>query len=281
MHSTSRRLPRPMSVGPRALAAMAALAVAAPVAAAAQSGPEVLRTAMERYAERHEGIENYTVVQSVMGFETATYFEPDTIDGRVVFMPRSTTGSDAAQRVPESPWASFAQMEERAEHVGSETVDGVQAHVVENTDLEGIDVWSPGAAGTEFQPETLRLLIGEDDYLIREMRMTGSVTAQGGPQDVTFTARFSDYREVDGLTHPFRSEINVEGLQSRLSEEEMASMREMMEQMENMPEAQRQMMRQMMGDQFEQIERMMTEGTMDLTVEVTEVRVNAGPPGNG
>lgn len=280
MNAISRQPLRPFSnLGQVALVAV--LAAGVPVPIAAQSGPEVLRTAVERYEARHDGIDDYTVVQSVMGFETTTYFERDTIDGRVVFLPQSTTGSDAAQRVPESPWASFAAMEERAVHAGFETVDGVRAHVVEITDLEGIDVWSPQATGAEFQPETLRLLLGEDDYLVREMRMTGSVTAQGGPQSVTFTARFSDYREVDGLTHPFRSEINIEGLQSQLSEEEMASMREMMEQMQDMPEAQRQMMRQMMGDQFEQIERMMTEGTMDVTVEVTEVRVNAGPPGNG
>jgi len=75
------------------------------------------------------------------------------------------------------------------------------------------------------------------------------------------------------------STVTVEGLQSEVSDEQRQSMQQMMEQMQNMPEAQREMMRQMMGDQFEQIERMLTEGTMDVTVEVSEIRVNSGPPG--
>jgi len=268
---------RPFSTLP-AVALVATLSTAAPLSLAAQSAPDVLRTAVERYEARHEGIDNYTLVQTVMGFESTTYFERDTIDGRVVFLPQSTTGSEATQPMPESPWASFAELEERAEHAGFETIDDVRAHVIEITDLEGLELWSPSPAAVQFQPGMLTLLIGEDDSLLRKMVMTGS-TAPGGPQNVTFTALFSDYRDVDGLTHPFRTEFDVEGLQSQLSEEEMASMQEMMQQMQNMPEAQQEMMRRMMGDQFEQIERMLGEATMARTIEIKEIRVNAGPPG--
>lgn len=259
------------------VAAVAATAVPAP--AAAQSGGDVLRTAMERYAERHEGIENYTLVQSAMGFESTTYYVREMVDGVAVFVPQSTSGSEAAQQAPQSPWEHFSEMEERAEHRGFEDVEGVRSHVVEITDVEELDIWDPASTGTEFQPESLMLLIGEDDYLIREMRMTGSAAAQEGPQNVSFTATFSDYREVDGLTHPFLTTVTVEGLQSEVSDEQRQSMQQMMEQMQDMPEAQREMMRRMMGDQFEQIERMLTEGTMDVTVEVSEIRVNSGPPG--
>lgn len=263
------------------LAAVAGIAlVTAPAPITAQSGPEVLRTAMEQYAERHEGIENYTLVQSVMGFESTTYFEREMVDGIPVFLPRSTSGSEAAQQAPQSPWEHFDEMEERAEHRGFETVDGTRTHVVEITDVDEIDIWDPSSGGMDFRPETLTLFIGEDDYLIRQMHMTGSATAQDAPQTVSVTATFSDYREVDGLTHPHLTTMTVEGLQSSVSEEQRASMMEMMEQMENMPEAQRAMMRRMMGDQFEQIERMLTEGAMDLSIEVTEIRVNAGPPGD-
>lgn len=250
----------------------------------AQSGEEVLRTAFDRYEERLEGVENYTVVQETMGFESATYFERTEVDGRSVFVARVETGNAAGQNAPGDPYTEFLQLAERAEREGSEVVDGEETHVVTVTDFEGIDVWNPSGDGSagQFSPERMSFFVDTDDYLIRRMVMSGESAAGGGSGDATFTADFRDYRDIEGVLHPFLMEITVEGLQGQMSPEEQEEMRRSLEQMrqqlEEMSPQQREMMERMMGGQMEQVENMMASGAMDLTVQVTEIRVNEGPP---
>lgn len=265
----------------------ALLAPAAVPALHAQTGPEVMRTALERYEERMEGVDNYTVVQEVMGFESVTYFERTEVDGHAVFVPRTRSGSEAARQAPTNPYASFVEMAERAERVGEETVDGDACHVIEVTDFEGLDVWSPeaDAEGGGFTPERATFLVDTDDYLIRRIHVTGTSAARGEPREVTFTADLRDYRQVEGLVHPFVTEVSIEGAGAQMSEEEQEEMRrsleEMRTQMEQMPDQQRRMMERMMGGQLEKMEAMLARGGMDLSVRVTEIRVNEGPPDEG
>lgn len=72
------------------LATTAFLAPAATHPALAQSGEEIARTALERYAERVSGVDDYTVVQEVMGEEVTLHFEKEMEDGFPTFVPVST-----------------------------------------------------------------------------------------------------------------------------------------------------------------------------------------------
>lgn len=229
----------------------------------AQSGEEVLRTAVERYEERMQGIKNYTVVQEVMAFESTTYFERTEVDGHAVFVPRSETGSQAARRAPGNPYSDFLELAESAERMGTEDVDGETCHVIAVTDFEGVDFWRPsgGDAAGNLRPERITFFVDTDDYLVRRIRMNGAQTVQGETNQVTLTADLEDYREVEGMTHPFVTEVSVEGLQGSMSEEQQAEMRQSLEemraQMEEMSEQQRRMMERMMGGQLGQMERML------------------------
>lgn len=261
--------------------ALAALA-AAPAALQAQSGQEVLETALDRHAERMEGVQNYTVVAETMGFESTTYFERVERDGDVFFVPREHLGSEAAQRAPDNPWAGLRDLADRATLEGTETVDGEECYAVVVTDLEGTELYGSAAGGEGFRPERATFLVDTDDYLLRGMRMEGTAQMEGETRDVTFDARMLDYREVDGVVHPFRTEVSMEGMGGGMSEEERRqarqSMQEMQQRMEKMPEQQREMMERMMGDRMEQMEQMVASGAMDFTVKVKEIRVNEGPP---
>ena len=262
--------------------ALAAL-LAAPAAAPARAAQEVLETALERHEQRMEGVENYTVVQDVMGFEATTYFERMEREGHAFFVPRQQMGSEAAQRAPENPYAALEELAARATLAGTEQVDGEACHVVVVTDLEGTEFQRSMGGEGEFDPEKATFLVDTDDYLVRGMRLEGTTSAQGGqPSDFSFDARFADYREVKGMVHPFRIEVSVEGAGGQMTpeqrEEARQSLQQMRQQMENMSEQQRQMMERMMGDQMERIEQMLASGAMDFSVEVKELRVNEGPP---
>lgn len=271
---------------PPSLALLAALALGAVSAppVSAQSAEEVLRTAMDRHQERMEGIQDYTVVQEVMGFRSTTYFEREERNGEVVFVPRMELGGGVAERLPDSPYGSFLELASRASHEGMEDVDGRRTHVVTATDLEGTSFHQQLADDDgELRVERITLWVDDEEHLLRRMRMEGTAAIEGGdPGPVTVTADLRDYREVEGMLHPFRTEISLEGFGEQISDEQREEIRQSLEearqQMREMPESQREMMERMMGDQLEQMEEMLLSGSMDVTMTVEELRVNEGPP---
>lgn len=276
---------RSLAATAAALLLAAALAPTATSPLAAQSGGEVLRTALDRYEQRMEGVDDYTVVHEVMGFESTVYYEKQTVDGREVFVSRTEYGSEAAERTPDDPYAAFAKLAERARHDGTEEVDGIECHAVTVTDFEGVDLWQPPAASgdsAEFHPERATFFLDTEDYLLRKMTLEGTMVDETGESPkISLAARFRDYREVKGLVHPFLMDVSVKGLQAAMSEDQrktLESLRQMQKKMEQMPEEQRKMMERMMGERMQQMEQMLGQGAMDVTVKVKEIRVNEGPP---
>ncbi len=233
------------------------------------------------------GIENYTLVQEVMGFESSIYFEKEEVDGHVTFVPRSQLGSEAGQQGPGDPYRAFLEAAEHASNEGTESADGEDCYVVKLDNLEDAGFMGPVESGGTggFEAREATFWVDTDDYLVRKMTIQGTATMQGAPSEASFTAHMRDYREVEGLMHPFETQVTNEGFGPQMSEEEVAEMRrsleEMQAQMENMPEAQRRMMEGMMGGQMEQMEEMLASGGMDFTVQVKEIRVNQGPPSGG
>jgi flavin-binding protein dodecin len=263
------------------------LALVAAAPASAQSAEEVVNDALDRFEQRMEGVQSYTVVQTAMGFESSTTFERRTVDGHTVFVPRETQGSEAASRTPQSYQAMLTELGERGTHEGVESVDGRECHLLSLDDFSGgaFGDLSPSGDGGEWTPERLRVWIDRDELLPRKMTMEGTVTREGEERPVTITALPRDYREVDGVVHPYRTEVRTEGLSPSMSPEERermkASMEKMKKKMEQMSPEQREMMEQMMGGRLEKMEEMLATGAMDMTVEVKEIRVNEGGDGGG
>lgn len=271
----------------RAVARLAVLALAAvalaPASAAAQSGEELLQTAMERYESRAEGVDSYTVVQETMGATTTLRFVKQTVDGHPVFLPEGS--EDVASGM--SPWARFPELAERAAVKGKETVNGVETTVLGVSDLEGLgfgQAMEESEAVSGFTPKEMTLYIDTDDYLLRRMKLTGTGQTESGTSDVTFVADLRDYREVEGFYHPFRMEVSITGLSTGMSEEEMEEARQKMEEyqarLEEMPEQQRAMMEKMVAPQMEKLREMLQSGRMDFTVTVKSLEVNT-PPSEG
>ena len=71
--------------------------------AAAQSVADVVEDMYAAFERQVEGVQNYTLVQNVMGFVTTSYYVKETVDGRPVF------------RLEEEDWRQFAWMPPRLE----------------------------------------------------------------------------------------------------------------------------------------------------------------------
>ena len=262
-----------------------------PGAAAAQSAADILDRATELYEQRMEGIENYTIVQSMEdgpplpGGAGTVYFERTMVDGRAVFVPRGAMGDslmamqDQAGAM-EDAGSMFRKLQDRATVRGEETIEGHATWLIHVDDASGLDWGAEQAENVTMK--TLTMAIDQADYVVRRMVIEGDMYVEGETRPVTMTTTLSDYRTVEGMLHPFRTEMNVSGMTGAMSAQEraelMATLEQARRQLAEMPEAQRAMAERMMGGQLERMEEMLMSDAFVMAFVVDEVRVNQGPP---
>jgi hypothetical protein len=130
------------------------------------------------------------------------------------------------------------------------------------------------------EPETGTFWLGREDLLLRRVLVDGTMTNEGKTGPVTIDIHLSDYRTVDGLDHPFRTEMKMTGVSAGVSDADMEQARksldEMKSKMAEMPEDQRKMMQQMMGGQLEQLEKMVQGNELAMEMIVKDLKVNVG-----
>lgn len=249
----------------------------------AQSAGEVLERAIERHEAAIADVRDYTVTQEVMGFTTTTRFVKKEVEGHPMFVP-ADAGEEGEAPVPEgwgNPYRMLPELASRAEITGNGSVEGHDTWVVEVESLEGLDFqgMTPAEVEGEFRPTALRVQVGKEDYLLRQVHLAGEVTTEGaGARPVAVTASLMDYRTIEGMPYPFMTRLHIEGLSGAMpqadQEEARRQLQQLREQMANMPEQQRKMMEEMMGSQLENLEKMVEGGAIDLTVRTTSVDVN-------
>lgn len=275
---------RAARVLPAIVLAAAIVAATAPAPATAQSAGEILRTALERYEQRMEGIDTYRVTQRVMGMTTTNRFVKTTMDGHPVFVQ---AGADSAvNRMPRgwgNPYRLFPRLADRAELVGNADVGGHRTWHVAVTDFQGLelDAMTPDRAAGEFRPQRLDLHLDTGNHAIRKLELQGKMVTDTASRALSLTAGFDDYREVQGMLHPFRVSIRVQGMSAALPAGELERARQQLQrvqqQIEQLPEDQREKARQAMGDQLEQLRRIVESGEVRTEVVVTDLQVNEGP----
>lgn len=272
----------------RPLAVFIALLAVCVAEAHAQSARDIFDQMLDAYAQNAEGVENYTLVQQVMGFETVQYFEKTVVDGRPIFQLRQTqamgfTGGGDDGGDMSAMYFMEPELARRARYEGREQIEGREVHVLAIDDLSGLDLdMSAGPDGGDFVPRSMRMFVDAELFAPRRMESDGEMMTDRGPQEVTSVVEMLDYQEVDGFLIPHRMVIRVDGLAEAMDPEMREQYEEMQRQLESVPESQRAMVEQMMGAALQQMEAMMAGGGDGITMEmtVTEVRVNSGPPGH-
>ncbi|MDH3479111.1 MAG: hypothetical protein OEO20_12485 [Gemmatimonadota bacterium] len=267
-------------------ALLCALSVALPASALSQTPREIFDRMLAEYERRTENIENYTLIQDAMGFESVLYFEKETVEGHRVFrLKRSSTGGMAMPGTSAEGWDAIQRvapvLAANSEYRGRDQVGGHAVHVIDMHDLDRVD-FGEGMIPKEanFRPLRGTLFVDTEQWVPRRVEFWGEMQTDRGPAEMHSVADLEDYREVDGMLQPFRTTIRVEGMGQAMDPETRAQVEEMKRRLAEMPEAQRAMAEQMMKGQLERLEKMMGGEDDVMTVElvVKEIRVNAGPP---
>jgi hypothetical protein len=265
--------------------AIVALLCAVASSAQAQTAPDIVARMLAEYERRAEGIDDYTLIQEVMGLETVSYFEREMVDGRPVFrLRRSSAGGmdvpDSGQGGLDEIYSIGAELGERATYRGVERIDDYDLHVLDVSDFSGLGFGRNVTPDSEFAPRGGTIFLDVDTYAPRRLEFEGEMTNAQGVHTVSSTIEMGDYREVEGLLVPFRTVVQIEGLGAAIDPETRAQFERMQRELESMPPEQRAMVESMMAEQLEQFRAMMSgeDAPMTVRILVREVRVNAGPP---
>jgi len=276
-----------MSSPTRILPAVIVGAALAASSAGAQQAQDVLDTALEKYEQRMEGIENYTVVQEVLGTAVTMYFERSTVDGHTVFVLAGPLAGGDAKAGSADPWKDMSRIRDRAVLVGQKEIEGTPTYEIRIDDPQNLDLGQSmvqSQKNADFTLNRITMWLDSKDYVIRRMEMAGEMAKDGRKSPVTVEVDMLDYRNVEGMLHPFHTVMNMQGVAEAadISEEDLAKARKSLDELEanmaKMSDSQRAMMQRVMGNQLEKLRGIVESGGTRFEMEVRELRVNTGPP---
>jgi len=252
----------------------------------AQTAADIVDRMLSRFTDSAAAVDNYTVVQEILGTRTELYFEKEMADGYAVFHLRGSSAGAATENLERDVgyadvYTAAPQMAEHARYAGLETVDGVEAHVLAIDDLSRLDLMSaPVSDQGEFVPRSGRILIDAQRWVPRRMEFVGDLDTGTDPAEVTSVIDFLEYEDALGLLVPRLTTVRMEGLSAAIDDETRAQLEEMRRQLEEMPPAQRAMVEEMFQGRLAEMEALLSDDGAPLTIEirVVEVRVNEGAP---
>jgi hypothetical protein len=265
-----------------------------PLPLLAGDAQDIIDKVLELDQERRKGVDRYTVEQEVLGQVSTITFERTTVtgpDGKPVETFRMVLPDDMLQPEPggeavmsQDDFEDMAQegvyaiaaFSDSAELVGTETVDGREAHHLVAGNLDRVRGFGEGG---EFTLQTVNVWIDADEYVPLRMVMDGTLDTDGTARPVTIETIERDYREVPGsnMYEPYQQVMRLTGEMAdetkRQMEEARAQLAEFDKQLAEMPESQRQMMMNMMGEQIEMMRKMAAGDGIEIVTDVRSITV--------
>ena len=265
--------------------------------ALAQDAESILAKAREMQLARWEGVENYTVAQSVAGTKAVMYYERvNETSFRVVphnEMQRNAAAASGlhsmtpeevaaiADREGDGAIADFDDIQDLAKSskvLGTETIGGRSGFHLKTDDVDRVQ--QMGDQNVSF--DTFEIWIDTTDYVPLKILIHGTSSGPDGSRPIMVDILFSDYRNVPDskLYEAYRQTMSMGGVldpkQQKEMQEALKQMDEMEAQLAAMPEAQRKMVEGMMGPKIEMMKKMASGGAMEVVTDTTDIKVNTG-----
>lgn len=252
------------------------------ISLSAQPTVEQLASQMqEANQQRLESIETlqFTTKIEVAGFETESVSRYKRVEENGSYKLVLDEGDDPNDDMMEGVYdGSMEEFINAAESVQNDEVDGRDAYRVIIRDREFLNSFTQNeldAGEQDIQIEKGTLWIDSSRLVPLKMMYEESENGDG----MSFEITMDDYRDYSGLPVAHKLSVTIDGLDDMMSDEDIAEARRAMaefeEQLESMPEAQRDMIRDRMSGQMEQFEKMLESGMASATtIEVVDVKVN-------
>lgn len=252
--------------------------------AAAQPSPAELSEQMyQANEERLSGIESLelTVEMNMGGTvmnESTTRYVKEVNNGRTMLVTEKSGDMDDSELVEGMYDGTLEELVAGAESVENDEVNGRSVYRLVIRDRELLNQMEGEAFEAderEFEIDKGTLWIDRD--MLVPVRMI--YEQEDGEPGISMEIQMSDFETHSGLPVARTMSFEIEGMDQMFTEEEMAearnAMKEMREQLDQMPEAQREMIENQMSGQIEKFEQMVESGNVGSnTVKVTSVKVN-------
>lgn len=264
----------------------ALLLLASPQVIAQPSAKQIVERWMQAYTEMLADVESYLMTVQMMGMTHQYYFEriegAGPLDYRMHLRIPGHVGWHDSDDIPGAvsmPTSDqFQRLRTAVSFAGEQTLNGTAVYVLQLDDPAAVFDTRAVPVGGEVEFDAMTLFVSKDDYMMAGLDASGTIRANGDASPMTVEMRFSDFRTVGPMRHPFLTEMRIGGLTAGVSDEDLRQLEEMRRQMEQMPPEQRQMMEQMMGEQLAQFERMMEGEAVEMTMRVVDLQVNVPRP---
>ncbi len=248
---------------------------------------EILELVRQQYEQSIRNIDDYTVITEDFTARYKKVFD----NGRPYFVSQvetegfwgsiSSMGMHTASPMDDSDFFTpemFSVLKENARYLGTETVDGLNTHVIF---LDDMRMFSEAHDDVEDDINELRLYFDDEHWVLRQMKFTAHEAMDDGTiQKIEPILMMTDYQNIEGMMIPFKTIINIGGFSDYMSdaerEEAVQALAEMEHELEQIPEEQREMVEQMMSGQLDQLRQMLEEDTLEFIHEIKEVKVNTG-----
>lgn len=244
----------------------------------AKDAESILAKARELQLERWDGVNSYSVEQTVAGTNIVMdYVRVDETSFRVV--PRVNMAG-ITQSSGDGEIADFDDIQKlakTAKFLGTESVgDRKGFHLkADNVDHQQVT----GDETIDFK--TFEIWLDTTDYVPLKMLIHGTATGPEGARPIVIEKVDTDYRHVAGsnLYEAYRQVMTMSGIIDPKQQKELQEAQKQMAQMEQqfagMPEAQRKMMERMMGPKIEMMKKMAEGGGIEIVSETLDITVNA------
>lgn len=247
----------------------------------AQSASDIIDRMLQMHTDALANIETMMVVTEMEGFMSTD--EPDTTYYRKVEMDNGMSTLEPVTSVTDRPSSdsynfakNYQTIVDNASYEGTESINGRTAHVLFIEDVSAFYDDVVATVPEEQEPQSGYLYIDSDDYVLLRMRFNINFD---GEFDGGIEINMSDFRDVDGLKMPFKTEMKVEGISDEFDPEDLAEARknlqELREQLDNASGMERRIMERAVLPQIERFEEMLEEGglTMISTTLAAETNV--------
>lgn len=241
------------------------------------SAQDIINTMLEKYEQRMEGIENYTMVSQINEGQTYTiYFERQMVNGHPVYRVAENSVTDEfpdKSAIMKNRYTFVRKLKSQARLTGTERINGHAAFKLTANNLSNLSL----DTGEHMSPQAITFWVDTDEYVTRKIRVQGIVKTRGSKHNYTIKIEPSQYKEVEGMVIPFKTTIAMKGmLTSKQGKRMKKAVQKMKKNLEKLPPKQRKRVKRMMNN----IGGMkgLSQGNINMTMKVKEVRVNTGPP---
>ena len=294
-----------------------AAVVCIPTLALAEDARSILEAVQQKQLERWDGVDSYVVQSSVMGNSSQTYFRRTELSDKsgathTLFLPAHCEGTQAMTAEGLEAYAAalemtgeaagteiengleqaglprgllagagsdhMAEFANRAELVGTESIDGRQAFHLRTSELKQMQE----ADGREYKMDAISIWIDSAEYVPLRMLVDGVLASGSETKPMMIETIQSDYRPISDskMYESFKQVMKISGMMDAAQEAELkeaqAKLADFEQQMASMPASQRQMMERMMGPQLEMMRNMAVGGGFQIEVVTNSIVVN--PP---